>query len=77
MYCQAGLFIFVSRNFSISAVPGIRNFKKLAFLRRNVLQEGVIYQKNLGKNTESIAKAMKKFDLDDTWKKFEETSKEQ
>ena len=77
MYCQAGLFIFVSRNFSISAVPGIRNFKKLAFLRRNVLQEGVIYQKNLGKNTESIAKAMKKFDPDDTWKKFEETSKEE
>jgi hypothetical protein len=77
MYCQAGLFIFVSRNLSISAVPDIRNFKKLAFLRRNVLQEGVIYQKNLGKNTESIAKAMKKFDPDETWKKFEETSKEQ
>ena len=77
MYCQAGLFIFVSRNLSISAVPYIRNFKKLAFLRRNVLQEGVIYQKNLGKNTESIAKAMKKFDPDETWKKFEETSKEE
>jgi hypothetical protein len=42
-----------------------------------VNQEGVIYQKNLGKNTESIAKAMKKFDPDATWKKFEETSKEE
>ncbi|MEW6416923.1 MAG: DUF2950 domain-containing protein [Nitrospirota bacterium] len=40
-----------------------------------VNQEGVIYQKNLGKNTENIAKAMKKFDPDKTWKKVEETPK--
>ncbi len=40
-----------------------------------VNQEGVIYEKNLGKNTERIAKAMKKFDPDKTWKKFEETPK--
>ena len=32
-----------------------------------VNQEGVIYEKNLGKNTERIAKAMKKFDPDKTW----------
>jgi len=38
-------------------------------------QEGVIYQKNLGKNTENTAKAMKKFDPDKTWKKVEETPK--
>lgn len=37
-----------------------------------VNHEGVIYQKNLGKNTERIAKAMKKFDPDSTWKKVEE-----
>lgn len=37
-----------------------------------VNQEGIIYQKNLGKKTESIAKAMKKFDPDSTWKKVEE-----
>jgi hypothetical protein len=40
-----------------------------------VNQEGVIYQKNLGKNTENIAKAMKKFDPDKTWNKVEETPK--
>lgn len=40
-----------------------------------VNQEGVIYEKNLGKNTESIAKAMKRFDPDKTWKKVEETPK--
>jgi hypothetical protein len=41
-----------------------------------VNQEGIIYQKNLGKNTKSIAEAMKNFDPDPTWKKVEETSKE-
>jgi hypothetical protein len=40
-----------------------------------VNQEGVIYEKNLGKNTENIAKAMKNFDPDKTWKKAEETQK--
>jgi hypothetical protein len=38
-------------------------------------QEGIIYEKNLGKNTERIANAMKKFDPDKTWKKVEETAK--
>lgn len=40
-----------------------------------VNQEGIIYEKNLGKNTERIANAMKKFDPDKTWKKVEETAK--
>jgi len=34
-----------------------------------VNQEGVVYQSNLGKDTEKIASAMKKFDPDETWKK--------
>jgi len=36
-----------------------------------VNQEGVVYQSNLGKDTEKIAKAMKKFDPDETWKKVQ------
>jgi Protein of unknown function (DUF2950) len=36
-----------------------------------VNQEGVVYEKNLGKETEKIARAMKKFDPDETWKKAE------
>jgi hypothetical protein len=36
-----------------------------------VNQEGVVYEKNLGKDTEKIATAMKKFDPDKTWKKAE------
>ncbi|HME44856.1 MAG TPA: DUF2950 domain-containing protein [Syntrophorhabdales bacterium] len=34
-----------------------------------VNQDGVVYQKNLGKNTAKITQAMDKFDPDDTWKK--------
>jgi hypothetical protein len=40
-----------------------------------VNQEGIIYQKNLGKNTKRTAEAMKIFDPDKTWKKAEETGK--
>jgi hypothetical protein len=36
-----------------------------------VNQGGTVYQSNLGKDTEKIAKAMKKFDPDETWKKVE------
>jgi len=41
-----------------------------------VNQEGIIYQKNLGKNTKCIAEAMEIFDPDKTWKKFEETGEQ-
>lgn len=34
-----------------------------------VNEDGVVYQKNLGKNTAKIAQTMDKFDPDDTWKK--------
>jgi hypothetical protein len=37
-----------------------------------VNQEGVVYQKDLGKDTPKIAQAMKAFDPDATWKKVEE-----
>jgi hypothetical protein len=36
-----------------------------------VNQEGVVYQKDLGKNSETIAKAVKMYDPDKTWKKVE------
>jgi len=40
-----------------------------------VNQEGIIYQKNLGKNTKRTAEAMKIFNPDKTWKKTEGTEK--
>jgi hypothetical protein len=39
-------------------------------------QEGVIYEKNLGKNTVSIANAMKKFNPDKNWRKVKDITKE-
>ena len=36
-----------------------------------VNHDGVVYEKDLGKDTEKIAAAMKKFDPDKTWKKAE------
>jgi hypothetical protein len=36
-----------------------------------VNHDGVVYEKNLGKDTEKIAAAVKKFDPDKTWKKTE------
>jgi hypothetical protein len=42
-----------------------------------VNQEGLIYEKNLGKNTKLVAEKMKLFDPDKTWKKVEDTSPQQ
>jgi hypothetical protein len=36
-----------------------------------VNQDGVVYQKNLGRDTAKMAEAMKKFDPDSTWQKVE------
>ncbi len=41
-----------------------------------VNQTGVIYEKNLGKDTVSIAEAMKKFNPDKTWRKVKEITKD-
>ena len=37
-----------------------------------VNHDGVVYQKNLGSNTAKIAKAMTKFDPDNTWEMAEQ-----
>ena len=36
-----------------------------------VNQDGVVYEKDLGKNTEKLAEAMTSFNPDETWKKVE------
>ena len=44
-------------------------------------QDGIVYRKDLGKNTPVLAKAMKEYNLDSSWKKDndqqEETASEQ
>ncbi len=40
-----------------------------------VNHDGVVYQKNLGSNTGTLAQAMTRFDPDASWKKVEDTAK--
>jgi len=55
--------------FALVAYPGeYGNSGVMTFI---VSQDGVVYEKDLGKETEKIARAMKKFDPDETWKKAE------
>ncbi len=55
--------------FAVVAYPaGYGNSGVMTFL---VNDDGVVYQKDLGKNTNRIATAMKMFDPDKTWKKVE------
>jgi hypothetical protein len=39
-------------------------------------QDGVVYQKDLGKKTQALAKAVKEYDPDNTWQKLEEQQEE-
>ena len=41
-----------------------------------VNQDGVVYQKDLGKKTEALAKAMKEYDPNSKWQKAEEQQEE-
>lgn len=57
--------------FAIAAYPAeYGNSGVMTFI---VNQEGIVYQKNLGKKTKRIAETMKTFDPDDSWKKVAET----
>jgi hypothetical protein len=56
--------------FALVAYPA--HYKNSGIMTFIVNQEGIIYEKNLGKNTESIAKEMTIFDPDSTWKKVKE-----
>ncbi len=53
--------------FALVAYPA--EYGNLGIMTFIVNQDGVVYEKDLGKDTEKISKAMKKFDPDDTWKK--------
>jgi hypothetical protein len=60
--------------FAIVAYPAeYANSGVMTFM---VNQEGIIYQKNLGKNTRRIAEAMKIFNPDKTWRKVGESAKQ-
>jgi hypothetical protein len=55
--------------FALVAYPA--QYRSSGIMTFIVNQDGVVYQKNLGRKTEKIVREMKKFDPDDTWKKVE------
>jgi hypothetical protein len=55
--------------FALVAYPA--EYGNLGVMTFIVNQDGVVYEKDLGKETEKIAAAMKKFDPDKNWKKVE------
>jgi hypothetical protein len=79
-HAEGGAYTYVVKGkmilgFAIIAYPAeYGNSGVMTFM---VNQEGIIYQKNLGKNTKRIAEAIKIFDPEKTWKKVSETEKQQ
>jgi len=55
--------------FALIAYPA--EYGNSGIMTFTVNHDGVVYQKDLGKDTEKMAAAMKKFDPDKTWKKAE------
>lgn len=77
-HASGGAFDYVMRDnmiggFAVVAYPALYgNSGVMTFV---VNHEGVVYQKNLGRNTKKVAEAMTAYDPDKTWKKVEETQK--
>jgi len=75
-YAQGGAYDYVVKGkmilgFALVASPAeYGNSGVMTFI---VNQEGVIYEKDLGKDTTRMAEEMKIFDPDQTWKKAKET----
>lgn len=73
-HASGGAFDYVAKNnmiggFAVVAYPAAYgNSGVMTFM---VNHEGVVYEKNLGKNTAKTARAMKWFDPDKTWTKVE------
>jgi hypothetical protein len=64
----------MTRGFAFVAYPAeYRSSGVMTFL---VNEDGVVYQKDLGKKTGAIAKAMKEYNPDSSWQKSEEQPEE-
>lgn len=71
---QGGAYDYVVKDnmvggFALVAYPA--NYGNTGIMTFIVNQDGIVYQKNLGKHTAKIASAMKVFDPDKTWTKVE------
>jgi hypothetical protein len=75
---KGGAFDYIVKNkmiggFAVVASPAkYGNSGVMTFI---VNHDGVVYEKDLGKNTATTAKAITSFDPDKTWKKVEESTK--
>lgn len=74
-HANGGAYNYVVRDkmilgFAIVAYPA--EYGNSGVMTLIVNQEGIIYQKNLGKNTKRGAEALKIFDPDESWKKVTE-----
>ncbi len=64
----------MTAGFAFVAYPaGYRSSGVMTFI---VSEDGVVYQKDLGRKTEVLAKAMKEYNPDSTWQKAEEQPQE-
>jgi len=73
-HAAGGAFDYVVKNnmiggFAVVAYPAA--YGRSGVMTFMVNHEGVVYEKDLGKNTAKTAKAMTSFDPDKTWKKVE------
>jgi len=73
-HAHGGAFDYVVKNkmiggFAVVAYPAV--YGSSGVMTFVVNHEGVVYEKDLGKNTAKTAKAMTSFDPDKTWKKVE------
>jgi hypothetical protein len=65
----------MTAGFAFVAYPAeYRSSGVMTFL---VAEDGVVYEKDLGKKTEAVAKGMKEYDPDSSWKKTDEQLAEQ
>jgi hypothetical protein len=64
----------MSEGFAFVAYPA--EYRSSGVMTFVVDQDGTVYQKDLGKKTEAIGKAMKEYNPDSTWQKAEEEQQE-
>ena len=64
----------MTEGFAVIAYPA--EYRSSGVVTFIVGQDGVVYQKDLGKKTEALAKATKEYNPDSTWQKAEEEQEE-
>ena len=60
--------------FAFAAYPA--EYRSSGVMTFIVDQDGVVYEKDLGKKTDALAKGMKEYDPNSRWQKVEEQSEE-